>query len=303
MSLARRCFCIENCYTHRLPSKKSSAKKKSEPTAAQQGTKYLVPVVRSTFRILEELAKGTALGLNDVTLRTGISKSTVFRILTTLVHLGYIVRDSERNYYPSHAMGTLVSIEAGTEAIRRAALPHMLELRDQFGETVNLGQLEFDKVVYLEVVPSEYALRLHERPGATVSVHASALGRAILAFSSEEMANSLLLGRELPILTRNTLTDPSEITAELKRARERGFAADRGETSALATCIAAPILRDDGSALAAISVSGPTSRFNPRKDSPVVESLIKSAAEISKQLRGQSVAEQKSRSASRSSMA
>jgi DNA-binding IclR family transcriptional regulator len=247
--------------------------------------KYMVPVVRSTFKILEELSHTGALGLAEITERTGISKSTVFRILTTLTHLGYIVRDMDRNYFISHTMGDLVSPEAGIEAIRRAAMPYMLALRDRFGETVNLGHIQVDKITYVEVVPSEYALRLHERPGATVCLHASALGKVILAFSDEDYATSLLAGRELQTLTRHTITDPIELMAEIKRARERGYAFDRSETSTLATCVAAPILNAAGIAVAAISISGPTSRFNPRKDSPVIEGLLKAAADISKQLR------------------
>ena len=244
----------------------------------------MVPVVRSTFRILEELAKSGPLGLNEITQRSGISKSTVFRILATLTQLGYVVRDNERNYYVSRTMSELVSSEVNVEAIRRAALPQMLELRDLYGETVNLGQLEMDKVVYIEVVPSEYALRFHERPGSSVFVHASGLGKAILAFSDETLVEGLLSGRELPLFTRNTITEPSELMAELKRIREAGFAFDRGETAALATCVAAPILNANKRAIAALSISGPTSRFNPRKDSPAVESLLKAATEVSRSL-------------------
>jgi DNA-binding IclR family transcriptional regulator len=243
----------------------------------------MVPVVQSTFRILEELSTTGALGLNEVTQRTGISKSTVFRILTTLTRLGYVVRDSSRCYYVSQAMGDLVSAEASVEAVRRAALPHMLDLRNQFGETVNLGRLEFDKVKYVEVVPSEYALRLHERPGATVCLHASALGKAILAFSDAEFAANLIRGRELTRFTRSTITDPQELIAELRRVRERGYALDRGETSSLATCVAAPIERS-GAVIAAISISGPSSRFNPRKNRRVIESLLKAVGAVSRQL-------------------
>lgn len=254
--------------------------KRDERVASE---KYMVPVVKSTFKILTELSKGGSLGLNEVTLRTGVSKSTVFRILATLTSLGFVVRDSDRNYYVSHSLAGLVSDAAGSEALRRAALPHMLRLRNQFGETVNLGHLQLDKVTYIEVVPSEYALRLHERPGATVDLHASALGKAILAFGPTEVAESLIRGRELPMFTRNTITDPDEFMAELRRVRERGYALDRGETSLLATCVAAPILDAQGTAIAALSISGPASRFNPRANSPVVESLLLATAEISRQ--------------------
>ncbi len=243
----------------------------------------MVPVVRGTFLILEELARNGPLGLNEVTQRTAIAKSTVFRILSTLHELGYIVRDDSRAYYLSYAMTDLVGRGAQTEAIRRAAMPHMLELRNLYGETVNLGQLQFDKIAYVEVVPSEYALRLHERQGATVAIHASALGKAILAFADEDFVAGVL-GGNLPALTPNTITDSGQILRELKRVRERGYALDKGETSSLATCVAAPILNEEQRAIAAISISGPASRFNPAKNSAVVESLIKVAEEISKQL-------------------
>jgi DNA-binding IclR family transcriptional regulator len=247
--------------------------------------RYMVPVVRSTFRILEELSKADALGLNEVTQRTGVSKSTVFRVLTTLTQLGYIVRDPDREYRITNALAALVSDTGITEALRLAALPWMLKLRDEYGETVNLGWLQLDRVTYIEVVPSEYALRLHERPGASVCVHASALGKAILAFSPEKVVDSLLRGRELQMFTRNTITDAEQMIAELHRVHEHGYAFDRGETSLLATCVAAPILDARGVALAGLSISGPTSRFTPRANAPVIESLLIATSEISKQFR------------------
>jgi len=263
----------------------AKAAKKRSPAGGKNAQRYMVPVVRSTFRVLEELSRTGGLSLNEVTRRTSVSKSTVFRILSTLVNLGYAVRDGDRNYHVSHALADLVSPSAAAEVLRRTALPHMLKLRDQFGETVNLGHLQLDKVIYIEVVPSEFALRLHERPGETVPVHASALGRAILAFSPQELVDSLLRGRELPMYTRNTITDPEELMTELRRVHERGYALDRGEISALATCVAAPILDGQGNALAALSISGPSSRFSPRANAQVMESLLITVAEVSKALR------------------
>jgi IclR family acetate operon transcriptional repressor len=139
--------------------------------------------------------------------------------------------------------------------------------------------------VYLEVVPSEFALRLSERPGATVEPHASALGKAILAFSPPELVDSQIRARELSTLTRNTITEPAALLEELRRVRDRGYAFDKGETSMLATCVGAPIVNEGGIAIAAMSISGPTSRFNPRRRSPVIDSLLRATADISKMLR------------------
>jgi IclR family acetate operon transcriptional repressor len=250
---------------------------------AGKNEKYMVPVVHSTFRILEELSRTGGLGLNEITKRTDVSKSTVFRILTTLSHMGYIIRDDNRNYFTSPNLGNLVSEAAVVESLKRLSLPHMLALRDQFSETVNLGHLQFDKVRYIEVIPSEYALRLHEQPGATVAAHASALGKVILAFSPPDFTESLLTGKELEMFTRHTVTDPEQLMRELEQIRKQGYGIDRGQISNLATCVAAPILSSKGTSIAAMSISGPTSRFDPPQNSPVIESLMLVAAKISKQ--------------------
>ena len=251
--------------------------------------KYSVPVVHSTFRILEELSRAEALGVSELAERTRIPKSTVFRILNTLHDMGYLVRDSERNYTVSLALAQLGSNE-GSTALRNLALPYMLDLRKQYGETVNLGVMNLDKVMYAEVVPSEFALRLQETRGATVFIHASALGKAILAFSPPGLVRTLIEGRKLEPVTQNTICDTKDFMMELKRVRAAGFGFDRGETSLLACCVAAPILSANGIAVAAVSISGPSSRFNPRKDSPVIASLIQACTEISQKLQSLAVA-------------
>lgn len=170
------------------------------------------------------------------------------------------------------------------EELRRLALPLMLELRDQFGETVNLGVQQFDKVTYIEVVPSEFALRLQESRGASVPLHASALGKAILAFSEQDQVEQLIRHHHLEIITPNTITRADDLLAEIKRVRSSGFAFDRGEGSLLAVCIGAPVLDAQGKAVAAMSISGPASRFNPKRDSPVITSLLKAATDLSRAL-------------------
>jgi len=257
--------------------RKRQAANSSGPTA-----KYSVPVVRRTFHILEELARSQQLGLKEITQNTGIAKSTAFRILNTLTQIGYVIRDVNRDYRISTVLGRLVNEESLNEELRRLALPLMLELRNQFGETVNLGMQQFDKVTYIEVVPSEFALRLQESRGTSIPMHASALGKAILAFSPKDVVERRVRHHQLEILTPNTITQPEDFLAEIRRVRTAGFAFDRGEGSLLAVCIAAPILDTEGNAVAAVSISGPASRFNPKRDSVVITSLLKASAELSR---------------------
>jgi len=252
--------------------------------ASANNSRYLVPVVRSTFRILEELSSSGNLNLNEITVRTRVPKSTVFRILSTLHYLGYVQREeSKRTYAINPNLADLANDIASGEALRNTALPHMLSLRDEFGETVNLGRLHLDKVVYLEVVPSEYALRLNERPGASVWAHASAMGKCILAAAPPDVVAGILDYRKLPALTPHTITDAEEFRHELRRVKERGYAFDREETTLLATCVAATIRDAQGRAVAGMSISGPCSRFNPRRDKRVIEGLLRATDAISQQ--------------------
>jgi IclR family acetate operon transcriptional repressor len=247
-------------------------------------SRYLIPVVKSTFRIITELAQGHPLSLNEATQRTGIPKSTAFRVLATLQHLGVVVRDgSEKKYRLGRMLNELARETSMTETLRRIALPHMLKLRDLFGETVNLGELQHDKVVYVEVVPSEYALRLSERPGATVWALSTSLGRCILAFSPPDMVDNLIGKRKLPMLTQHTITSPKKLKQELENIREQGYAVECEESALQATCVGVPILNRQGMAVSALSISGPTHRFQPVEDKKAVVALLEAARAIERE--------------------
>ena len=241
----------------------------------------------STFRLLDRLSSHTSASLHELSTSTGIPKSTVFRLLATLQHLDIVKRDELAKAYrltaksPGQALGM-----PSSEMLRRVALPFMLELRNEFGETVNLGHLQHDRVVYIEVVPSEFALRLSERPGATVEAYCTALGRSILAFSAEGVAESILGKKQLPRLTPHTMVDPKTILKELEQIRVQGYASETEEGALQATCLGAPILDDHNLAIGAISISGPTYRFAPLANAKLLKALRRAAREIGRLVPG-----------------
>jgi DNA-binding IclR family transcriptional regulator len=243
--------------------------------------KYLIPVVLGTFKVLSELSRSGAMNLAALSKRTGIAKSTVFRILNTLHHLGYVWRDVEsRNYSLTPRLSDLSRHVDWDGALQKIATPHMVRLRAQFGETITLAKLDSDRVVYVEVLESEHALRLCERKGGWDHAHASALGKVILAFSPPGSVSHLLASK-LPALTPRTITATAAMQEEFSRIRRRGYALDREESRLLANCIAAPILDREGFALAAISISGPSSRFNPSRNKTAASVLMEAARQIS----------------------
>ena len=261
------------CHTHA-----SVPRLKSLPSTP---SRYLVPVVVSTFRLLDRLSGHTTASLHELSTTTGIPKSTVFRLLATLQHLDIVKRDEISKVYRLSAKspGQILGLPS-TEALRRAALPRMLALRNEFGETVNLGYLQHDRVVYIEVVPSEFALRLSERPGASVEAYCTALGRSILAFSPEGEAASILGQKMLPRVTPHTMVDPQLILHELAKIRQQGYAIETEEGALQATCLGAPVLDAEGLAVAALSISGPTYRFSPLSNKKLLRALRRATREI-----------------------
>lgn len=254
------------------------ARPKSVPSPP---SRYLVPVVVSTFRLLDRLGGQTSASLHELSTSTGIPKSTVFRLLATLQHLDMVKRDEPSKAYrlSNKAPGVALGLPS-TEGLRRAALPYMLELRKDFGETVNLGHLQHDRIVYIEVVPSEYALRLSERPGASTEAYCTALGRCVLAFSAPGVAESILGKKPLRRLTIHTMVEPKAILEEIGRVREQGYAVESEEGVLQATCLGVPILGPDNLAIGALSISGPNHRFQPLADKKLLRAMKKASREI-----------------------
>src|SRR5699024_6801785 len=145
------------------------------------------------------------------------------------------------------------------ERVREAALPHLLRLRDHFGETVNLGALAGDEVVHVEVVESTQSVRLAASRGDRAPLHSTAIGK-VLAGTLDPSRLDSLLKRPLRRATGNTVVDPTALRAELARVVEQGYGFDDCENQPDGRCVAIPL---PGLAVPmALSVSAPSSRLS-----------------------------------------
>ncbi|WP_266081786.1 IclR family transcriptional regulator [Haladaptatus caseinilyticus] len=125
--------------------------------------------------------------------------------------------------------------------------------------------------VYIYNTQGDDAIPLDTRPGKHVPLHATALGKAILAYLPESKTESIFDRRELSAQTVKTITDPVELRAELEMIREQGYAVDDEERVRGVRCIAVAIKNENGQVIGAISVSGPASRL----DDDLRERLLK----------------------------
>jgi IclR family pca regulon transcriptional regulator len=200
------------------------------------------------------------LGVSELGRDMGLSRSTTHRYVATLAALGYLQQDGSTKKY---RLGPRV-LDLGFSAInsmelREVAAPHLRELSDDTGYTVNMAILDGLDIVYVERCRSsrrgqrEIDLNLHV--GARLPAYCTSLGKILLAFlpAGERVARL----EEIDFVRRgpNTLTSKTALIAELKRARDDGFAINNEELAYGLRSIAAPILSHDGEAAAAINLA------------------------------------------------
>lgn len=223
------------------------------------------------------------LSLQELSVETGLNKNTVFRVLYTLVEHGYI---SKENHF--YRLGQKIT-DLGKARLRgqdlvTVASPYLTALRDEFEETVNLGVLNGGSICYVDVRESNKRFRLAERIGGTDPLHSTALGKAQLAFLPQDEVRGLMKQWGMKKYTEHTITSISALQAELKRIRNSGYAIDNQESMLGAFCVAAPILNTAKAPVGAISIAGPTLRFDPSQLPRASSALRKAAGEIQRKL-------------------
>ncbi len=204
-----------------------------------------------------------------------ISKVSIFRILCSLEQIGYLETAPETNRYVLGAK----FVELGRLAERRldllyVATPMLQGLLEKFNENVNLISIKNFELVYLKTLESTHPLRVQEMPNRRNAVYCSAAGKAILAFMEKDQIAHYLETTELVPLTRSTITRPDELRKELEAIRRQGYAMDNEENLSGVRCVAAPIINAKGLPIAAVSISGPSTRITA-KQAPQMARVIK----------------------------
>jgi len=231
------------------------------PGKESSGARNIVYSIEKAFRVLEAFTeREPELILADVARRAGLDNATAFRMLNTLVLLGYVEKDAERRTFRL----SLKCLELGFNAIARSdlrtvATPVLHRLVAGGASAASVGILDKGEVIYIERVQQSLTrLSVDIRVGTRVPAFCSALGRAILAFLPEKTQRAEIKLRPLEKLTPLTVTDEKTLRARLTAAAERGFAVVNQESVVGLIAIAAPILGSDRMPIAAVSVAMPS---------------------------------------------
>jgi DNA-binding IclR family transcriptional regulator len=221
--------------------------------------------------------------VNEVAAELEVHPSTALRLLHTLRRHGFVHEMDDHHYRLGPGTFRLAFQALAGIDLRTVARPQMEELNRITGETVHLGVLGGDEVVYVEKVIATHPVTMQSQIGAIAPIHCTGVSKAILANLPVDKRNRLLAGRKLKAFTPFTMTTRERLEADLAATRERGFARDNQEHSLGIHCVAAPILAGDNDVLGSFSVSAPTSRVDEQTLLSFVPALKKAVRKTSEQ--------------------
>jgi IclR family acetate operon transcriptional repressor len=247
-----------------------------------------VQSVDRALQIIETLAEDDeGYRLSDLAVRTGLSTSTAHRLLTTLEKRRFVQFDPTCSKWHVGAQ----SFAVGATFTRRRnvvaqAVPYLRKLRDRTRETANLAVVDDEAIMVLTRVESREIMRSLTKLGGRVAMVASGVGKAVLATYSDAEVGAIIRHHGMPRLTEKSIVRPGDLFRELAAIRRQGYAVDDEEACMGLRCVAAVVYNDCSEPLAAISVSGMTSRVSDDRLPDLGRAVREVAAELTAALGG-----------------
>jgi IclR family transcriptional regulator, KDG regulon repressor len=241
--------------------------------------------VHRAVTLLKALGDGAPdLGVAELSRQVHLHKSTVSRLLSTLLGAGLVERTiGSEKYHLGYELVRLASHAPHVSGLRITARPFLEELAARSKETVHLAVLDGAQVINIEQISGAHLIGDTNWVGRRTAVHCVANGKALVAFRSTREIKGLLAGK-LRRYTERTITNKLAFRTELAHVRRLGFAAARGEIEVGLNAVAAPVRDRTGYVVAAISVSGPSYRMTRKRMSELGLLTVEIADKISERL-------------------
>ncbi len=245
-----------------------------------------VQSVERAFAVLQCLAGGAA-GVSEVADHTDLPKSTVSRLLGTLVELGAVDQSEALGVY---SLGDLlIDLSAAASPDRNlagVARPLLVDLVGDIEEAAGIGVLDGRTVYYLDQVDGDHQVQVRDWTGESVDAHVVSAGLVVLAFASRATQDAYL-AEPLEAWTDNSVTDPMLVRQRFDDVRRAGFAWVFEEMSEGLNSVAAPVFDPAGSVIAAVSAHGPSYRFpQPGSSAAIAAYVVSTAGRLSDRLAG-----------------
>lgn len=211
-------------------------------------------------RFLDE--RVTALTFNEILEGTELGRGTAHRVLLDMTETGLLAQGGQGDPYRLGPL--LLSVAAMAQRLTEVserALPEMQRLRDKFGETIVLAELQGDAVVPVRRLDGFHEMRMNQEVGRRYPAYAGATGKVLLAHLDAEALSTYLANARLERITEATAGSVEELGADLEQIRRLGVGVSLGERVGEAIAASAPVLDGNGRLVCALSLSGLASRF------------------------------------------
>ncbi|WP_066150880.1 IclR family transcriptional regulator [Halalkalibacter krulwichiae] len=201
-------------------------------------------------------------GVTELATHLDLNKSSIYKLLSTLVEHGYIEQNQKtKKYCLGYKYLELSSILLESIDLRAEAKPYLQELEAETNEVIHLVVYDQGEVIYIEKLEGNETLRTHSKVGRRAPMHCTSVGKVILSYLPEQEVLSIIEKNGLPRHTDNTITDKDKFLKELHKIRNQGYGIEIEENEVGITCMATPIFDNRGKITAAVSISGPTTRL------------------------------------------
>jgi DNA-binding IclR family transcriptional regulator len=249
---------------------------------AESGQQGGVQSVERALAVLEILARDGHAGVSDIAEEMGIHKSTVSRLLGSLLSREMVQQNTERGKYQlGFGILRLASSIPGRLSLVREARPVLESLAEDFKETVNLAVLRSNYAVNVDQAMGPSTLATYDWVGSLTPLHATSSGKVLLAALTAEERNRVLKETGLPARTSRTITSRSKLETQLLDVARDGYAVVREEFEIGLKSMAVPVYNHLGAVIGAVSISGPSFRFDPENTPGLLDALKEAGLKIS----------------------
>lgn len=239
--------------------------------------------VKRAVYILERLASSkNGATASEIARELGVNRSTVFRLMETLIEAGYVRQSTlTKRYHLTMKLFTLGSNLLDEMDIRSHARPVLESLQKETGHTVHLGLRDQNEVVYIDKITGTNPIQMYSRIGRRAPLYCTGIGKAILAFMKDDEINQFLKNTKLIKFTPNTIVDSSKLWEEIKKIREKGYALDNEEHEIGIRCVAAPIFDYSNEVIGSISLAAVVITLGDKSIEEFADKVMQAAKTVS----------------------
>ena len=239
--------------------------------------RYLLGSVDNALWLLEVLSEQEEFTATELSEKTGLSKSTVFRTLYTLERRKFVVKTSEAKYRLGIRLAYLGGLAIERQDMVSTCRPFLKALRDRCRETTHLAILDEEGyTVFIYKEQGANSIQMNSRIGLRQAGYCTCNGKALLSALPEKELTRIIANYDFMAYTPHTIRNAENLRRELEEIRRVGYAQNNEESEEGLVCFGAPVQDYRGRYIAAVSISGPAARMNAERETMI--QMVKDAA-------------------------